>query len=236
MKTTTNSAPTAEIRAAISKIRHQSQQKQNGGESYKVDRHCADYLKTYPKLQKKVFSFLNDLRARGEDVVYVDICGRAKLGLADFNYSFSLQENRWKWLKIPERAVGDIFSAKDFYGFLEIIKAKGQRPSFVTCEPIAGFEDYYDLSYRKVINQRLENNLRAMIKLLRPGGFIYISSHMCPVLQGEGHIREFITGVPTKERKSALLVQEVCKSMRCSVDVVDTLGGIPDFLIRKWLR
>ncbi len=238
MDTRTKSVPATDIRAVVSQFRQLSREKQEGGERYRLDRLSAEaYMDVDAEFRKKVYHFLRTLRGSGEKVVYVDICGRAKLDWADANYSFSLQENYWKSDQIPERFVGDLFSAKDFYGFLRMLRNNGHRPSFVTCEPVAGLNEYTVVGYKKtgpyeeVLYQRLENNLRAMIKLLRPGGFIFLSR----VRQGEG-FGEFLAHIPPEKRKATLFMKALCKSMRCSVDMSAWHGGTPNFLIRKWLR
>jgi len=238
MDTRTKSVPLAEIRAVVSQFRNCTSEKQKGGERYRLDRLSAEaYMDVDAEFRKKVYRFLRTLHESGEKVVYVDICGRAKLGWADINYSFSLQENYWESDRIPQRFVGDLFSAKDFYGFLRMVRNNGHRPSFVTCEPVAGLNKYTAVGYKKtgpyeeVLHQRLENNLRAMIELLRPGGFIFLSR----VTQGEG-MSEFFAGVPQEKRRATLFMKALCKSMRCSVDVNAWHGGTPNFLIRKWLR
>ncbi len=238
MGTKTKHAHVSDIRAAISKLRKSTTIKRNSGEHYDLDRHNGElYIHGHEMIQKKVYTFLRSLRDAGEPVVYVDICGRARLSFADINYSFSLQENYFRFERVPERVVGDLFSARDFYGFLRTIEANGHRPSFVTCEPVAGLNTYsFDFGkgeadcYKNVLYQRLENNLRAMIELLRPGGFIYLTR----VLQGEG-VSEFFARVPQEKRRESLFVKAVCKSARCSVDIERTVCG-PAFLIRKWLR
>ena len=230
------SASATEIKAVISRFRNHTIAKQKAGEHYRLDRSRADAYMTNHKIGKKVYDFLHSLRNSGEAVVYVDVCGRAKLGLANVNYSFSLQENYWEFDRTAERAVGDLFSAKDFYGFLRMIMSNGHRPSFVTCVPVAGLNTYTWNGdklerYEEVMYQRLENNLRATIRALRPGGFIYLAE----VLQGEG-TSEFFAGIPHEKRKATLFLKALCKSMRCSLDVVVAHGGTPYFLIRKWLR
>lgn len=239
MDTRTNPVPATAIKAVISQFRQHTIAKQKDGEHYRLDRQSANaYMTGHKKMEKKVYDFLRSLRKNGEAVVYVDVCGRAKLGFADANYSFSLQENYWKFDRIPERTVGDLFSAKDFYGFLRMIESNGHRPSFVTCEPVAGLNDYTTWcnkklglkGYEEVLHQRLENNLKAMIRLLRPGGFIYLTR----VLQGQS-TGEFFAGVPQEKYGESLFLKRVCKSMRCSVDIEPTVCG-PAFLVRKWLR
>jgi hypothetical protein len=239
MDTRTEAIPAAAIKAVISQFRNCTIAKQRDGEHYRLDRsHATAYMTTHGKMEKKVYDFLRSLRNSKETIVYVDVCGRAKLGFADVNYSFSLQENQWEIDRTPERVVGDLFSAKDFYGFLRTIRSNGHRPSFVTCEPVAGLNDYTLWcnkklgmeGYEEVLHQRLENNLRAMITLLRPGGFIYLTR----VLQGQS-MREFFAGVPQEKYKESLFLKSVCKTMRCSVDIEPTVCG-PAFLVRKWLR
>ncbi len=236
----TISASIGDIRAVISKFRHKTVLKQKAGEHYRLDRgQGGQYMTGHKKMEEKVYGFLRTLRAQNEPVVYVDICGRAKLEGADINYSFSLQENYWTFDQVPERFVGDIFSAKDFYGFLQMIRSSGFQPSFVTCEPVAGLNDYTPFwnadckklaHYEAILYQRLENNLRETVKLLRPGGFIFLTR----ILGGEG-LGEFLAGVPQEGRQESLFMKSLCQSMRCSLDIESTVCG-PAFLIRKRLR
>ncbi len=238
MGTITRSVPVANIRAVVSRLRKLTNTKRKGGECYRLDRcNGTSYLAGHRKMEKKVYTFLQSLRSAGEPIVYIDVCGRAKLDFADINYSFSLQENYWAFEQTPERRVGDLFSAKDFYGFLRMIKGNDHRPSLVTCEPVAGLDTYsleigkktFDC-YKAVLYQRLENNLRAMIELLRPGGFIYLT-RVLP----RTNISEFFARIPQDEYMESRFIKALCKSMHCSVEIEPTICG-PAFLIRKWLR
>ncbi len=98
METTAKSVSAAEIRAVISRFREHRRTGEKSGEHYLVDRSNAEsYMEPKPaNLRGKVYDFLRSLREKDEPAVYVDVCGRAKLSLADVNYSFSLQQNRWK--------------------------------------------------------------------------------------------------------------------------------------------
>jgi hypothetical protein len=239
MDTKVKPVSVADIRAVISRFRAQAVIKQKSGEHYLLDRKNAQlYLDGHDAMANKVYEFLHTLKERGEPIVYVDVCGRAKLDYADTNYSFSLQENYFQFEHTPERVVGDLFSARDFYGFLQTIKANGHLLSLVTCEPVAGLDSYTTWFhkksghtwYREVLFQRLSNNLRATIRLLRPGGFIYLAN----VLQVES-VDEFFAKTPQENYRWSLFLKELCASMYCSLDIESTGYG-PVFLIRKLFR
>lgn len=247
-------APTrAEIRAVVEFHRAQAARGKRRTNPYKVDRRDAwQYLVLHKEWSKRIQKFLWGLRDQGVPAVYVDICGRARgegLG-ADINYSFSLQ-NKDHFIKYEDEVFieGDLFNARDFGSFIRMLKENGHAPAFVTFEPVAGLQEHtpykpehiewaltqgkeHSLSWVPkyiwaVTWQRLENNLRRLIEVLRPGGYIFL---LRPFQLTDAD--EFFRRIPATEGRVARGVQRIVSEMRCTVEIVPSIVG-PTCLIKK---
>ncbi len=228
-----------EIRKIIALLNATSKRRRATGEHYRLDRlDGSSYLDSFPKWQREITSYLSELRAKGEEPVYVDICGRAHgftLGAVKC-YSFSLQPIPNYFLPSEHKVMveGNLFSGKDFNTFIQFLRNSGSRPAVVTFEPVAGLQYYTpDVAnglFARIVYQRLESNLRRMYDLLLPGGFIYISRPFH--LDG---LREFFAGVPQEKSTLALQIQSFCQNRRCSLQINRSIFG-PRFLIRKHLE
>lgn len=230
----------AETRAALRYTRTITERALPTEGYYGCDRLYAQiYLQDFPKWKRKVFGYLRDLAGQGESVVYADVCGRATgvdLG-ASRNYSFSLQPTDYHFspCKGETRMQGDIFSMKDFYSFVGLLRRNGDYPAFVTFEPVAGLQNYspcgkeqdpflrFEVSY-----QRLENNLCQMIGVLKEGGFLFLG----PPFQFMNSV-DFWRGLPQEEYPFSRWVKALCKELRCSVEIGPSYFAGPRFLIRK---
>lgn len=235
-----------ELRLALEELHETSRRGWKSSQFYAVDRRRADqYFVELEKWEKKIREYLQSLRAQDEYVTYVDICGRAKatsLG-AQENYSFSLQPI--SPYETPARVAGsntedprfrgDIFSARDFNRFLAMIRRNGSAPAFVTFEPFAGLHNYIPFGgaghprlNKKVAFQILERNLRRLIGVIRPGGYLFLG----PPFQFGSDMGDFLREKPQSEYGSSLYVKELCRKLKCSVEIKATING-PRWLIRK---
>jgi hypothetical protein len=206
------------------------------------DRNSAgEYLEAFPDWEKKIRRYLHSLREQGERVVYVDVCGRTtarSLG-ADRHYSFSLQSPDWHFLKSEDdvRIQGDIFRARDFYSFVNLLHENGDHPAFVTFEPVAGLQKFTPpgqnakgLPFQaEVTYQRLENNLARMLRVLRPGGFIFLER---PFQFDRFGMRDFILGKPVEQYELSLWMSVFCKKYKCKLEMGRSIHG-PRYLICK---
>lgn len=209
---------------------------------YPVDRMHSDYMSLQPKWQRKVYDYLWGLRMAGERVVYADICGRSTAkGLgADISYCFSLHASEMTRIMHPPEDVivdGDLFRMRDFYSFLEMMRVRNDRPAYVTFYPVAGLQSYTPSEektrlHERVTLQRLENNLRRLIEVVRPGGYIYMDRpfqlHGSDLGDWLAHPR-----VELKDYRSVKRMREFCAGKRCSVEFDRDISGVK-FLLRKW--
>jgi hypothetical protein len=229
----------AGIQEALRYIRGITRKIASGDNRYKLDRSdAAQYLWAMPKWKSVICDFFRSLQQQGEEAVYVDICGRANavsMG-ADKHYSFSLQPVGHHWLRCKEeiRIQGDIFSARDFYSFVNLLRKNGDRPAWVTFEPVAGLQSHTPCTrgnppalQLEVTYQRLENNLRKMLEVVRPGGFIFIE---CPFQMM--NCGDWFQKKPVEKYESSLWLKDFCKTHRCTLDMIKTLVG-PRYLLRK---
>lgn len=228
-----------EVRNALNDISGITTRDASGANYYQLDRlDAAKYLWGMPEWKSAISEFFQGLLRLGEKVVYVDICGRsnaASLG-ADKNYSFSLQPTDHHGFRCggEVRVQGDIFSAKDFYSFVNLLRRNGDHPALVTFEPVAGLQshaprllDNPPTLQLEVTYQRLENNLRKMIQIVRPGGFIFLE---CP-FQGM-NFRDWFEKKPVEQYESSLWVKDFCTANKCDLQIVKTIVG-PRYLLRK---
>lgn len=207
---------------------------------YRVDRLWADYMVLQPRWEKEVSAYLKELQAAGERAVYADICGRttaAHLG-ADISYCFSLHTTTMNRLGHPPEDVfvdGDFFSMRDFYSFLALMRDRGDRPAYVTFYPVAGLESYTPSTsngrlHPRVTWQRVENNLRRLLEVVRPGGYVYLDR---PFQLSDPDIRAFFQRLECKDYPSVKWLKAFCKGKKCSVDYDRDITGTK-FLLRKW--
>ena len=237
----------ADIRKAVLINRAKTQDCLAGNDHYyRVDRHQAgQYLGGLPKWQKRMRVYFNELRTQGVRTVYADICGRARgmdLG-AEHSYTFSLQPVSKFYTKVPNETFieGDVFNARDFYSFINLIRSRGDLLAFATFEPIVGLQSYIpfeskehrkSLLHSDVTCQRLANNLKKLIEVVRPGGYIFLDK---PFQFGEyDGLEEFFSGIPREQNKLSLWLKKFCRENRCSIEM-DSIIGLR-YLIRKWAK
>ncbi|MCR4275958.1 MAG: hypothetical protein NUV90_01065 [Candidatus Parcubacteria bacterium] len=229
----------ANVREAVQRYRRISQREQDHG-YWGLDRRCATGYDLEAKWRNRIFDFFRELKKQRKKFVYVDICGRANgryLG-ADATYTFSLQSTDRLWSFERDEGThirGDFFNPRDFYGFIRLLRRKRVAPAFVTFHPVAGLQSYTphdeDAEYQIVIHQRLENNLRKVIEILRPGGYIHLGT---PFQFFGMDLRDFLMHVPKEQWESHIWLKTFCRSMRCSVEWGYT-GDQKCHLIRKWM-
>ena len=213
---------------------------------YRVDRFYMDYMSLQPKWERKVKRYIAELRQAKERVVYADICGRttaAQWGV-DLSYCFSLQASKIIRMRHPYEDIlvdGDIFNMRDFYSFLALMRDKGDNPAFVTFYPMAGLQRYTPHDSERAIKtrlhprvtwQRLENNLRRLLNVMRPGGYIYIDR---PFQFAGDDLGDWLRRprVELKDYTSVKWMKAFCKGKQCSLEFDRDICGTK-FLIRKW--
>ena len=158
----------------------------------------------------------------------------------DISYCFSLKTPYGARLHHSDQDVlieGDIFRMRDFYSFLATLKQRGDNPAFVTFEPMAGLQSYTPLKtnprtklHSRVTYQRLENNLRKLIEVVKTGGYIYLDR---PFQFDSMDTADFIRGVALEDYQSFKWFKDLCKEEHCSVEIGSIFGT--RFLIRRWL-
>jgi hypothetical protein len=213
------------------------------GYRHRVDRLYSDYMSLESAWRKEVHAYLDGLKVQGERVVYADICGRTtgvKWG-ADVSYCFSLHTSNIMRQSHPPQDVivdGDLFRMRDFNSFLALMRDNGDQPAFVTFYPMAGLQSYTPLSsyeHRKtklhpeVTWQRLENNLRRLLKVVRPGGYIYLDR---PFQLGSTDTLDWMQRRVLKEYQSVKWMQAFCRGKGCTVRFDRDITGVK-FLVRK---
>ncbi|HEY6022196.1 MAG TPA: hypothetical protein VIY48_20715 [Candidatus Paceibacterota bacterium] len=204
---------------------------------FRLDRRdAAEYLWDRDDWKRLLREYFESLRNQGERVVYVDICGRtdARSFGVERNYSFSLQPVDFYWIRPKDNILvqGDIFSARDFYSFVNLLRANDDYPAWVVCEPVAGLQSYTprkkgpDLHF-EVTYQRLANNLRKMLEIVRPGGYVFLE---CP-FQGM-NFGDWFQKKPVEEYESSLWIKDFAKRHGCTVRIKSSIVG-PRYLLRK---
>lgn len=226
---------TRDVRSTVRALREITARRADD-QYYRVDRrNAAEYLWDRDDWKKLISEFFSQLGGKGHDIVFVDVCGRASarsMG-ATHNYSFSLQKvGTFDDNEDGSQVRGDIFNSRDFYSFVNLLRERGHFPAWVTCEPIVGLQSYapytkHGLLREQVVFQRLENNLRRMIEVVLPGGFIFLE---CP-FQGM-NLGDFIQKKSLEEYDSTLWLKDFCSRNKCSLRVKDSIVG-PRFLLRK---
>ncbi len=134
---------------------------------------------------------------------------------------------------------GDIFRMRDFYSFLALMRDRGDRPAFVTFYPMAGLQSYTpSISEERtrtrlhspVTWQRLENNLRHLLEVMRPGGYIYLDR---PFQLTGDDLGCWLRKMEIKDYDSVKWMKAFCKGKGCSVEFDRDISGVK-FLLRKW--
>ena len=229
----------ADIKRAVQKLQEISR-KGRDDQFYRLDRRSVNSYRLDPHWSERIYDFLRATRAGRGKVVYVDICGRAtgESLWADESFTFSLQPlDRLFWTeKTATHVQGDLFNPRDFYGFIRLLQKRRASPAFVTFHPVAGLQSYTpwskddDPTYDLVVFQRLANNLKKVIEILKPGGFIHLGK---PFQLFSMDMRDFLNHVPREEWKSHVWLKAFCRKMRCSVEWGYS-GDQECHLIRKW--
>ena len=235
------------IRHTLRYLREVADIRQSQGEEYRLDRlHAEEYFRVGEpredigrKLERAISEYTQDLKATGNhSLVFVDICGRATYGLAEHNYSFSLQPHNSIY---PQKqgeccVVGNIFDSKDFRVLLNMLNKNSHRPFLVTFEPVAGLENYNPLYLYKEQNCAdttiygcLEKRLAEIVEILLPGGYLFLGKPF----QGMNLMDFFVHKIPQEEYVSSLWVKHLARKLKCSFRVVSCPTG-PYWILRKY--
>ncbi|MFA5954700.1 MAG: hypothetical protein WC817_04150 [Patescibacteria group bacterium] len=212
---------------------------QQSHDYYNLDRRDAsEYFALLPKWREQITTYFQALHGSNEEVVHVDICGRAtaeKLG-ADKSYCFSLKTPESRRVVRPNDVFidGDIFSNADFSNLLERLKQENVAPALVTFEPVVGLQSYdprlnlkHNPRYREVVYGQLEKRLRAAVAILKPGGYVFLERPF----QSDG-TADFFQGKPQKKWEISLAVKKLARELHCSIEIASEITG-PYFLIHK---
>jgi hypothetical protein len=138
---------------------------------------------------------------------------------------------------------GDLFNMRDFYSFLALMRGRGDRPAFATFYPMAGLQNYTPWPSEKsrhtplhpqITWQRLENNLRKLLQVMKPGGYVYLDRpfQLCDPDLGDWLFRRE-RNLEFKDFTSVKWIKAFCKGKKCSVEFERDITGMK-FLLRKW--
>lgn len=227
-------------RSAVNKLKETSETgsefelTKEGVADWEVYRSDASEYFLSDEWQERVRNFFDKLHQNGEKAVYVDLCGTANgatLG-ADKSYGFSLQipknlETTSKYVLIE----GDIFSSKDFQKLLSQLK-HDEQPALVTFEPYGGIQGHIrptkdltsgempesEVKKAQAAYYKLGSNLKKLIEILKPGGFILIGDF--GVLPD--HLEEIVHALPQE-------LESIARQANCSLEY----GEHGRFLLRK---
>lgn len=169
----------------LQRLRQITREHLEAGQVWGMDRgHATDYFYVYYEHLSwlaKVERFFHQLRQQGVPVTYVDICGRAfwPTTLVQHNLSFSLQPDYIHETWAGEQYEGDIFNTRDFNGFMRVL-ARVERPALITLVPVAGLFFYdergrADEEIEQLTRRLFVKRLEALLRILRPGGFMFIA-------------------------------------------------------------
>jgi hypothetical protein len=128
---------------------------------------------------------------------------------------------------------------RDFNSFVALLRRKRVRPAFVTFEPVAGLQSYTPRPqgpdvptslHKQVCYGRLLNNLRRIIRIMRPGGYVFLGK---PFALDDLTLGDQLASKPLKEYEAFKILKAFCDKERCTLHVESLLGI--RFLIRKRL-
>ena len=227
------------MRTIVRELQRTAQISLQIGEHYRLDRlNPFSYLDAFPRWHETIANYLRSLGQQGKSVVFADICGRASIPWVQANYSFSLQPIDFRSRLIGTTSVeGDIFARHDFPRFIDLIAGQGHLPAWVTFNPVAGLQGYYlpkDIAlaelHHAIVYKRLAQHLELLIRVLRPGGYVFLGRPFSFM-----YAREFLCRVPQEKYAACLWAKDFCRQHHCSLQIGPSMSG-PYWLIRKWLR
>lgn len=231
-----------QIRKAIESHKQRSNENRPHDDEYRVDRYDASrYFAPHPKWGNQIREYFQELHNRNEEVVHVDVCGRAtaeKLG-ADKSYCFSLKTPGVRKIVSEPNNVfidGDIFNTEDFSNLIERLKQDNISPALVTFEPMAGLNRYEPMHnaenpiYENVTYGQLEKRLEKIVAILKPGGYVYLEKPF----QSNG-TADFIRRIPQKQWEITLNIKKLAERLKCKIKIATEISG-PYFLIQKPLK
>ncbi len=233
------------VRSILKYQKKQSDRGRASGDYFRgCDRYKAyEYLERFPDLVRTVRGYSKSLREVGEEIVHVDICGRAtgeSLG-ANRSYCFSLQasEDRIGWAAKEKNILinGDIFSSRQFGFFINRLKQDKAEPAIITFEPVAGlgkYESFQDATgmpkFKDICFRQLEKRFVALFELLKPGGYMFLGR----AFQGQ-NISDWLSGKPTEEYATSLELKRITGKLKCRLQIIADPYG-PYYFIRKHLK
>jgi|SRR5271168_2944511 len=212
-------------------------------DEYRLDRYDAsEYFALFPKWKKTIEKYFAKLHNKGEEVVHLDVCGRAdaqRMG-ADKSYLFSLKASEYrKDLSRPNNIFvdGDVFNPNDVRALTKKLEEDNISPALITFEPVAGLQahdptlGHEDIpEYEAITYAQLGKVFGRMIRILKPGGYFYIAKPF----QSMG-ISDFLQRLPQEQFEMSKKIKEMSADAECEVEVGKDIGG-PYFLIHKPIR
>ncbi len=171
----------------LQRLRQITREHLEQGQAWAVDRMYADtYLGNHIPWLKRIKESFRRLREQGMAVTYVDVCGRAfwPTTLVQHNLNFSLQRVHEHQYWEGEKYEGDIFNTRDFNAFMRGL-AMVERPALITLVPVSGLRFYdqcgrTDEEIERLTRYLFVKRLEALLRILRPGGFMYITPCFAP--------------------------------------------------------
>ena len=211
---------------------------------FRVYRSDADaYFDILPEVRVKVQAQFAKMRANGEKIVHIDICGEAsacKTLKADVSYLSPLTmipNDELRRHRNDKPLPGNIFDPNHFARLKHTVLAQDGAPALITFNPIAGLQDHdpihADLTgealelHGKVTYGILEKRLVDCMTMLKRGGYIFIEKPF----QSMGTV-EFLRGVPQEKRQFTLRVKELAEQNKCTVKCYADIRG-PFLLVRR---
>lgn len=228
-----------ELKRAILELRQRTQKHQEYYRGhYRSSRSwVTEYFTGFPKWRNQVIAYVSKLRKEKQRIVHVDICGEASaVGIgATISYWFSLAKK--PFLDEHDKALslvnGDLFDSGDFNRFVRDMKRRKEQIAFITFSPDTRLQSYGptyrptdrpDQIYHRVVYQKLENDLRKLVTLLRPGGLILIEKAFFAPLP------DLIEKWPEGE---VAHVKSLFRRLGCSVKAQHSIYG-QSWLVEKW--
>lgn len=230
----------SKIRRAVKQNRERAKRDKENSPFFRVDRRNASaYMAGHPKFTKVVYGYLNKLKKEGKPFIYADICGEANAkGMgSDFDYSFSIKQGMFKTETSDSLYFkGDVFNKDDVLEFVNKVRTNGHLLNFVTFEPIVGLQGYDHSDnkedrelHRQVAWQQLEDNLKLLLQVVAPGGYIYISK---PFQLDATGLRDFMVGKKQNEYEASINMKQFARRNRLRIKIDSSIGG-PIFLLNK---